>query len=690
LPEGALIRDAAGNLYGTASQGGITTTTDCLDLGCGVVYRLNAAGQQTVLYRFTGTADGIQPMAGVIRDAAGNLYGTTAGGGSSQRGTVYKLDPAGHHAVLYSFSGGADGGNPQSRVIRDAAGNLHGTAMNGGVTNESICDGSGCGVIFKIDPSGHETVLYTFTGGSDGGLPQAGLIADLAGNLYGTTSEGGYVSPPSPCPISPCPNGSGVLFRLDPTRQLTILHTFNGVTEGQFPSGVVRDAAGNLYGTAEVNTSRGNTGHVFRVSPAGDFTVLYTFYVRNFFDGAYPQAGVIRDAAGNLYATAYGGLATGGPGSTACGRGCGVVLKLDSAGRQTVLYRFPVEPQAPVGGLIRDSSGNLLGTTVSGGTGGLGAVFKLDATGRVTVLHSFGGSNGAMPMGTLASDSAGNLYGTTYEGGLGPGTVFKLDSDGQDVWVSSFPQGGIGGGFPASGLVLDPEGNLYGTAYGFGPTDQGVVFKVDVAGQQAVLYEFSDFGGRTDGAHPLSGLIRDSAGNLYGTTSEGGSAFRGVVFKLDATGSETVLHNFTGPDGECPAAGLTADAAGNFYGTTLQGGSANGGVVFKLDAAGNYTLLHSFQGPDGAAPFGGVIADSTGTLYGTASFGGTANPGTDCCGVVFKIDTAGQLTVLHSFSGGADGGTPTGSLALDSAGNLYGTTLRGGAADAGVVYVIRP
>ncbi len=213
------------------------------------------------------------------------------------------------------------------------------------------------------------------------------------------------------------------------------------------------------------------------------------------------------------------------------------------------------------------------------------------------------------------------------------------------------------------------------------------MFKVDSSGQETLLHQFYDF---VDGEQPLGGLLRDPAGNLYGTTSEAGADNQGVVFKIDAAGQYTVLHNFTGLDGEFPAGTLISDSTGRLYGTTLRGGTAGGGVVFRLDAAAGYTVLHSFMGTGGAAPWGGLIADSAGNLYGTTTYGGAGFPNSATCGVVFKINPAGQATVLYNFACGADGAQPTGTLALDSAGNLYGTTLRGGAANVGVVYMIKP
>jgi uncharacterized repeat protein (TIGR03803 family) len=238
--------------------------------------------------------------------------------------------------------------------------------------------------------------------------------------------------------------------------------------------------------------------------------------------------------------------------------------------------------------------------------------------------------------------------------------------------------GGSGGANPIAGLVPDAAGNLYGTTSAGGVIGGtckilggcGVVFKLDTSGTETVLYRFT---GLADGTYPLAGLVLDAAGNLYGTTSGGGVVAGtcngcGVVFKLDTAGTETVLHSFTGsPDGDSPRAGLVRDAAGNLYGTTLGGGTSNLGTVFKLDPAGTETVLHSFSGPDGSAPTAGLVLDAAGNLYGTTS------------GTAFKLDTTGIMTLLHTFTGSSDGAGPLGGLVLDAAGNLYGTAPNGGA-----------
>jgi len=640
-PNAGVIQDAAGNLYGTTSSGGAANL--------GVVFKMDTSGHQTLLHSFTGAADGGDPYAGVIFDPAGNLYGTTIAGGTAGMGVVYKLDTTGQETVLYNFTGGADGGNPYAGVILDAAGNLYGTTYGGGA--------EGAGVVYKLSPAGQETVLYTFTGGADGGYSEAGVILDTAGNLYGTTSGGGAA-------------GVGVVFELNPAGQETVLHRFTAGPDGGVPyAGVIRDSAGNLFGTALIGGASG-AGVVYKLSTAGKETVLYNF--TGGADGGGPYAGVVGDAAGNLYGTTVGG-GTGG---------AGVVYQLNKSGQETALYSFSggVSGGSPSAAVFRNASGNVFGTTFSGGTAGGGVVFKLDAAGQERTLYSFpsaaGGSN---PHGSLIGDSAGNFYGTAYAGGTAnAGVVYKLGASGQVTPLYSFT-GGSDGGQPFASVIRDPAGNLYGTTVSGGTAGAGVVYKLDPTGQETVLYTFT---GGNDGGNPYAAVILDSAGNLYGTTSAGGAAGAGVVYKLDTTGQETVLYTFTGgTDGKGPYAGVIQDPAGNFYGTTYYGGTAGAGVVYKLNTAGQETVLYSFTGgADGGNPYAGVIRDSAGNLRGTAYFGGTAG-----AGVVYMVNAASQETVLYSFTGLTDGGDPYAGLARDAAGDLYGTASAGGTG-SGVVY----
>jgi uncharacterized repeat protein (TIGR03803 family) len=228
----------------------------------------------------------------------------------------------------------------------------------------------------------------------------------------------------------------------------------------------------------------------------------------------------------------------------------------------------------------------------------------------------------------------GNVYGTTQQGGAhGYGTVFKLDNAGKETVLHSF-RGVPDGEYPCAGLILDAKGNLYGTTQLGGPVSQndGTVFKVTAKGKETVLYSFTDAKG--DGAYPIGGVVRDPAGNLYGTASDGGTNGIGIVFKLDTTGKERVLYSFgtnTG-DGAYPFAGLVRDAKGNLYGTAELGGANGPGVVFEVAPTGTETVVHSFGGTDGSYPLAGLVQDAKGNLYGTATEGGAHNDG-----VVFKL-----------------------------------------------------
>ncbi len=355
-----------------------------------------------------------------------------------------------------------------------------------------------------------------------------------------------------------------------------------------------------------------------------------------------------------------------------------------------ILFSFgKVEGDFP-NALIRDNLGNLYGTTQYGAFYGWGNVFKLDPTGNEKVLYEFSGlTDGANPGAGVVMDVAGNLYGTTYQGGeitgcqevaSGCGVVFKVDASGRENVLYTFT-GKLDGGNPLGALAMDGQGNLYGTTVYGGEFNSGTVFKIDAAGTETVLYNFS---GQTDGGNPQGALLLDSNGNLYGITQHGGAYQKGTVFEFSATGQESVLHSFAGaPDGAYPLAGLTRDAAGNFYGATFQGGSptacysAGCGVVFKLDSSNNETVLNIFTGAaDGANPEGSVALDSSGNIYGTTFNSGNLSVCASAgCGVVFKLDASGTETVLHSFgSGPNDGANPSAGVVLDPLNNIYGST----------------
>jgi uncharacterized repeat protein (TIGR03803 family) len=364
------------------------------------------------------------------------------------------------------------------------------------------------------------------------------------------------------------------------------------------------------------------------------------------------------------------------------------------AQKESVIYSFKGganDGGYPSAGVIRDAAGNIYGTTWLGGAVDFGTVFEISKHGE-TLLHSFrGGADGAVPLAGLIRDAAGNLYGTTTVGG-GPscvGTVFKLSTTGKETVLHCFAGQPTDGGYPLASLILSKKGNLYGTTDSGGTNNVGTVFNMAAAGSETVLHSFTGgVVGGTDGASPGGGVIRDSAGNLYGATLAGGPQNAGVVFKVDAAGMETVLYAFSGgAAGANPMGNLVRDAAGNLYGITNIGGTANRGTIFKIDPTGKETVLHNFGFPgDGGYPQSGLVRDAAGNLYGSAD-GGTFN-----YGVVFKFNTAsGTETILYNFGGTTgDGQYPIGSLAVDAAGNVYGTTQQGGKLGWGTVFKITP
>jgi uncharacterized repeat protein (TIGR03803 family) len=261
-PVGGVIRDGAGNLYGTTQNGGDLTCGQG-GRGCGTVFKITKAGKKTELHRFNG-ADGDAPLAPVIRDAAGNLYGTTTFGGGSGAGTVFKLASDGTETVLHSFKVDADGWGPLTGLKQDAAGNLYGTTSSGG--NFNCLSPFGCGTVFQLSSAGTFTTLHIFDGSpSDGAIPSP-LVLDTSGNVYGTTQVGGKFSA-SNC--SSPPSGCGTVFKLDPSGKETILHNFTGLKDGQTPTApVILDKRGNVFGIAPFSVDgKCNAGTVFKNTP---------------------------------------------------------------------------------------------------------------------------------------------------------------------------------------------------------------------------------------------------------------------------------------------------------------------------------------------------------------------------------------------------------------------------------------
>jgi uncharacterized repeat protein (TIGR03803 family) len=366
MPIGALIADKTGNFYGTTYYGG-KLARQCIGGYCGTVFKLAGDGTETVLHTFTGK-DGGNSNAGLIADRAGNLYGTTEAGGKAGLGTVFKLAPDGTETVLHSFLGGKDGNFPNASLIMDRRGNLFGTTELGGGLSNCYDENEGCGTVFEVTRDGKEKVLYAFTGGSDGGNPVSSLIADKNRNFYGTTQSGGAA-------CEGYANGCGVAFKLTPDGTETVLHAFTGGSDGINPlAGLIEDSAGNFFGTTflgGVGCGAG-CGIVFKLAPDGTETVLYAF--KGGSDGSAPYSSLIEDKAGNLYGTTYSG---GGRqcNTDYCG---GTVFKLEPDGTETLLYAFASKHGAgPASSLLMDKRGVLYGTTADGAAHNHGAVFRI-------------------------------------------------------------------------------------------------------------------------------------------------------------------------------------------------------------------------------------------------------------------------------------------------------------------------
>jgi len=377
----------------------------------GILFAGASAHSQTleVLYKFTGGADGSQPDSPLVRDSQGNLYGTTVTGGANQLGAVFKLSPDGTETVLYSFQGGVDGVWPVGLTLA-SDGNFYGVTRYGGTPPYE-----GYGTVFKLTPNGTETVLYAFNGGADGNTPLAGVVRDAQGNLYGTTFYGGDEQ---------C-GSCGVVFKVAPDGSETVLHTFTGAPDdgAWSTAGLALDSSGNLYGTTTYGGAH-NWGTIFKVAPDSTETVLYNF--ANAADGANPATTPIFDPQGNLFGTTVPMLFPQ--------NAYGTVYKLvPTSGTLSTLYTFlkPSNGAYPYGPLALDQHSNLFGTTFDSVNEKSyhGTVFELTAKGRLKTLRRFIPAVGDYPNQGVLLDPQGNLYGTTSAAGAyryGYGTVFKL------------------------------------------------------------------------------------------------------------------------------------------------------------------------------------------------------------------------------------------------------------------------
>jgi len=663
-PNARLLLATDGNLYGTTSAGG--------QFGQGALFRIHPDGTGYVLLKSfgEGTNDGSRPIAGLLQATNGAIYGTTEEGGQFGMGTIFQLNQDGSgFTVLKSFSGSTDGGYPEAGLLQSTDGLLYGTASGGG-SNDN-------GVVFRMGADGSAfTTLVQFTG-TNGANPESELIEASDGLLYGTTVAG---------------NGStnaGTVFSLhkDGT-SFTVLkrffYTSTVRTNGAAPlARLVEGTNGVLYGTTSAGGTNG-TGTLFALNKDGTgFQTLYHFGTNNAPDGRIPMGDILLASDGLLYGSTFDGGTNGS----------GTVFRIGQDGSGYAILANLLSPQGPAAGLVESTNGMLYGTTLLGGDSGEGTVFALQKDGTSLIaLKSFSasGDDGRSGYSAPISAATNQLVGTTRAGGnMAAGTLYSLRFDGTGYTRLLDLNSNLGPIDPVASLLELSNGTLTGVSRLGGSSNSGTIFSVNESGGGLVVTASST--NSASGVDFRSALIRAGDGLLYGTATSGGANGEGLVFRVGPDGSGyTVLKSFakgaTGP-GANPVAALLEGSDGNLYGTTCFGGATNRGVIFSMSKDGTvYNVLKSFGVPagNGETPMSPLIEASDSMLYGTTYGGGSTNN----AGTVFRINKDGTgFQVILAFAGaGADGRHPSGNLVEWTDGAIYGTTERGGMLDQGTIY----
>ena len=632
-PDGNLTRGLDGYLYGTTAVGGE-------HFGMGTIFRVDPAGNLTVVHGFDDATDGGYPRSTLIVATDGSLWGTTSVGGPSGSGTVFRLGADGVLATVHGFND-ADGSAPSGRLLLASDGGIYGTTRTGGANS--------AGSIFRIDAGGTFATLHDFAG-TDGSLPFAGLAEGPDHRFYGTAASAGQ-------------NGVGTVFRIDAAGQFEKLHDFQG-TDGSSPqSELIPDPAGGFFGAASAGGAN-QAGTLFHIDEDGTFATLHDFT----FDEGNGALLRVRDAGDGAL---YGVTGSGGPagGGTVFRFASGTLTTLRAFGGTTALVD-------PYSGLLPGAGGLLYGTTAYASPQGGGGIFSIDADDHYAVVRAMTSDEGRNLSGELADGGDGFFYGTARDGGNNDnGTIFRFDAAGTFTVLHTFTD--LEAGSPQAGLTPASGGAFWGAAIG-GPGGAGTVFQLDSSNVITTTHTFMT----TDGASPEAPPV-EVGGVLYGTTAGGGPVplnDDGTVYRIDGT-TLTTVHAFNRTDGAAPMTPLLAADDGNLYGTTFIGGTFDHGTVFRIGVADAFSTLYNFALTDGGSP-GPLIQGSDGNLYGVATSGGKSGMGT-----VFRLDLDGNLTTLYSFDG-QGGSNPYSRLLEQPQGTFYGTSALGGLNNLGVVFRI--
>jgi len=671
LPCAGLAPGADGNFYGSTYQGGAH--------GRGTAFKVTPAGALTTLRAFSNGADGGHLAAGLVRARDHTFYGATYKGGASGHGTVFQITADGGFKSLASF-GQTNGANPLAELIQDPAGNFYGTTSAGGAHRH--------GTVFRLSPDGALHPLHSFSGGADGGYPAAALLLGGDGNFYGTTAYGGDY-------------GAGTVFRLAPDGTLTTLVAFNGYAGANPQAALAEDDDGLLYGTTQ-NGGEYGLGTLFHLGFSGPLQITdppasqlayqgETVVLSVAVSGARPfsyqwrkDGASLPDATDRVLILA--GVTTNDSGSYTVQAANPAGATNSSAALLQVLSAPPIIVHAPAPVTPAACSTVTFAATAAGDLP-LAYQWQKDGASLADTCHRFGATTPSLVISNVTEADNG-LYTLVVSNSLGVAsasawlTLVPASAPGTSLTTRHWFGGGLDGGEP-DGLAPAGPDLFYGTTRAGGDWNQGTVFACDIHGACVRLASFAG----TNGSSPRAAPVPGADGRYYGTTFQGGAHDQGTVFALTPAGALHTLHAFTAADdGAHPAAGLLAGDDGSFYGTASAGGAFGYGSVFRITTNGAFTTLHAFTGGlDGKSPAGALVRGADGGLYGLTPAGGAFDQG-----CFFRITAAGELTPLYSFTGGRDGSSPVGTLALGSDGNFYGCTETGGLGWSGTVFQITP